>query len=218
MARPSIVLCSHELHPFGGGGIGAYVALAAHALARVADVTVLTTSQHEAEYGRLSALGDPRVAYGGARVVFVEMPGRDAQHEYYTPFHLYSHRVLERLRELFGSRGPDLVEFSDYLGEGFVATQAKRSADPFLAETTLAARLHTSAEMVQVLNGHRPSSLSDRLLRDLERRALFDADVIVQSGGDILGTYERFYGPACRRPWRSATRSSGLTGPWSPRR
>ena len=194
MSRPTIVLCSQELIPFGGGGIGTYVALAARALAPVADVTVLTASWHKAAYRERSARGDPRVAYGGAAVEFVEMPPRDARHDFYTPFHLYSHRILERLRELFGATGPDLVEFADYLGEGFVTTQACRSADAFLAETVVAVRLHTSAEMAHVLNGHLPSDLSSRIGRDLERRTLRDADVIVQSGGDILGTYERFYG------------------------
>lgn len=194
MSRPTIVLCSQELIPFGGGGIGTYVALAARALAPVADVTVLTASWHEAAYRERAALGDPQVAYGGAAVAFVEMPPRDARHDFYTPFHLYSHRILERLRELFGAAGPDLVEFGDYLGEGFITTQASRSADAFLAETVVAVRLHTSAEMAHVLNGHLPSDISSRIGRDLERRTLRDADVIVQSGGDILGTYERFYG------------------------
>ncbi len=205
MSRPAIVLCSRELFPFGGGGIGAYVSETARMLAPVADVTVLTAAWYRDKYHELSALGDPRVDYGGAEVAFVEVPEKYDLGAFYSHMHLYSHRVLERLRELFGPTGPDLVEFSDYLGEGFIATQARGSADPFLAGTTLAVRLHTSAEMCDVLNGHLAGDLEARITRELERRTLRDADVIVYSGGDIFGTYERYYGdwlaPAVRIPY-----------------
>ncbi|MCW3039635.1 MAG: glycosyl transferase group 1, partial [Solirubrobacterales bacterium] len=192
--RPQIVLSSRELFPFLGGGIGVYVAQAARALASVADVTILTASWYAEKYEELTAAGDPRVDFGGARLAFVEVPVPADHGEFYSHMHLYSHRVLERLRELFGQSGPDLVEFSDYLGEGFVATQARRGGDPFLADTTIAVRVHTTAEICNVLNGCLGSDFESRISRDLERRALREADVVVYSGGDIYGTYERFYG------------------------
>jgi len=193
MTRPSIVLCSRELFPFGGGGIGAYVAQTARALAPVADVTILTAGWYRDKYHELTTLGDPRVDYGPATVEFVEVPEPTEYGAFYSHMHLYSSRILERLRELFDRRGPDLVEFSDYLGEGFVATQAHRSGDPFLARTVLAVRLHTSAEMCDVLNGCLKRDFESRISRELERRTLRDADVIVDAGGDILGTYQRYY-------------------------
>jgi len=194
MSRPRIVLTSRELFPFGGGGIGTYVALTARALAPVADVTILTADWYEAKYHELVALGDPRVDYGGAAVAFVAVPVPHEHGDFYAHMHLYSHRLLERLRELFPDGGPDLVEFPDYLGEGFIATQARRGGDAFLERTLLAVRLHTSAEMCDVLNGHLARDFERRASREIERRTLRDADVLLQAGGDIGGTYRRYYG------------------------
>lgn len=192
--RPQIALSSRELFPFLGGGIGAYVAQAAQTLAPVADVTILTASWFEEKYHELRAAGDPRVDYGGAELVFVEVPTPADHGEFYSHMHLYSHRVLKCLRDRFGDDGPDLVEFSDYLGEGFVPTQARRAGDPFLASTTIAVRVHTTAEICNVLNGWLGTDFESRISRDLERRALREADVVVYSGGDIYRTYQRFYG------------------------
>jgi glycogen(starch) synthase len=194
VSRPRIVLSSRELFPFLGGGIGAYVAQTAQTLAPVADVTILTASWFAEKYEELRAAGDPRVDFGGAELAFVQVPVPADHGEFYSHMHLYSHRVMERLRELFGDRGPDLIEFSDYLGEGFVPTQARRAGDPFLADTTIAVRVHTTAEICNVLNGCLGSDFESRISRDLERRALREADVVVCSGGDIFGMYERYYG------------------------
>ncbi len=193
MSRPRIVLTSRELFPFGGGGVGTYIAQTARVLGPIADVTILTASWYRDKYAELAALGDPRVDYAGARLAFVEVPEPHEYGGFYAHMHLYSHRVLERLRELFGRCGPDLVEFPDYLGEGFVATQARRGGDPFLADTVLALRLHTSAEMCEVLNGYQDRDFERRISREIERRTLQDADVLLYAGGDILESYRRFY-------------------------
>jgi glycosyltransferase involved in cell wall biosynthesis len=193
MSRPTIVLASGELSPFGGGGIGAYVAQAARALAPIADVTILTAGSHRASHDELTRRADARVDYGGAAIAFVDVPHPHEQGWFCSLRHLYSQRLLERLRELFSSGGPDLIEFSDYLGEGFVATQARRGGDPLLAATLVAVRLHTSAEMCEVLDGHLDPSFEGRISRELERRALCDADVLMHCGGDVVATYERFY-------------------------
>lgn len=202
MARPSIVLTSRELFPFGGGGIGAYIAATARCLAPVADVTILTASWYEPKFRELVALGDPRVDYGGARVEFVPVPEAGEHGAFYAHMHLYSHRLLERLRALFGSRGPDLVEFPDYLGEGFVPAQARRGGDGLLARTRLAVRLHTSAEMCHVLNGRLDRSFSERAHREIERYVLGQADVLLHAGGRIRETYEGFYGTGALAPGR----------------
>ena len=193
MTRPAIVLASRELFPFGGGGIGAYVAQLARVLKPVADVTIVTAGWYRETYRELRALGDARVDYGGAAVAFVEVPDEHEHGAFYAHMHLYSHRLLERVRELFPDGGPDLIEFSDYLGEGFITAQARRGGDPFLARTLVALRLHTSAEMCEVLNGHLHHDLERRMTREIERRTLRDADVLVQCGGDILPAYARFY-------------------------
>jgi len=176
VSRPTIVLASRELFPFGGGGIGAYVAQNARVLAPVADVTIVTAGWYREKYEELSVFGDPRVDYGGAAVAFVEVPEPHEHGAFYSHMHLYSHRLLERVRELFGSAAPDLIEFSDYLGEGFVATQARRGGDPFLAGTLLALQLHTSGEMCEVLNGHLDRGFERRISRELEPE---DVDVVV---------------------------------------
>ncbi|WP_354699209.1 glycosyltransferase [Paraconexibacter sp. AEG42_29] len=194
MSRPQVVIASRELFPFGGGGIGTYIAQTARVLAPLADVTMLTASWYRDKYAELSALGDPRVDYDGARVEFVDVPEPHEYGTFYSHMHLYSHRLVERLRALFPDGGPDLIEFPDYLGEGFVATQARRGGDPFFAGTTIAVRLHTSAEMCEVLNGYLDRDFERRISRDLERRTLRDADVLLHAGGDILASYRRFYG------------------------
>jgi glycosyltransferase involved in cell wall biosynthesis len=193
MTRPRIVLASRELFPFGGGGIGAYVAQLARVLAPVADVTIATADWYRDEHDVLAARGDGRVDYGGARLLFVDVPEVEEHGDFVSHMHIYSHRLLERLRAEFGEEGPDLIECSDYLGEGFVISEARRGGDPFLRNTLLAARLHTSAEMCEVLNGYLDRSFDRRISRELERRVLRDSDVLVQSGGDILPTYERYY-------------------------
>jgi len=193
MTPPRIVLASRELFPFGGGGIAAYIAQLARVLAPVADVTIATASWHRDRYDELTRQDDPRVDYGGARMIFVDVPEPHELGSFLSHIHLYSHRLLERLRAAFPDGGPDLIECSDYLGEHFVLCEARRGGDPFLSETLLAVRLHTTAEMCEVLNGFLDQGFDRRISREMERRTLSECDVIVQSGGDILPTYERFY-------------------------
>ncbi len=194
MSRPRVVLTTRELFPFGGGGIGVYVALMARTLAPIADVTIVAASWFREEYEERRSRSDPDVEYGGADVLFAEVPEGEEFDQFDSHMHVYSHRVLECIRTKFGARGPDLIEFPDYLGEGFVATEARRTGDPFLADTTIALRFHTSAEMCEVLNGHLELPYERRFSRELERRTLREADVVLVAGGDILESYRRFYG------------------------
>jgi glycogen(starch) synthase len=127
-------------------------------------------------------------------MVFVPEATEEERGGYFSTFHLYSARVLDSLREHYGNQGPDLVEFSDYLGEGAVTVQARRARDPLLRQSAVAIRLHTTAEICAVLDGYVDDAFASRITFELERLALRDADYLVWSGGDTLGLYHRLYG------------------------
>ena len=189
-----------ELYPVHGGGIGQFAAGAARLLSQIAEVTIFVTSVLQNEYERLCALGDARLPPEGVRVVFVEEPSVEEAADWYHVMHAYSSRVYEALREVYGSSGPDLIEFGDYLGEGFVTVQAAQALDPFLAGTRICVRMHTTAEIVELLNGWVKPDLPSRVVHELERGVLAGADRLIWQGGDILGTYERFYGREALAP------------------
>ncbi len=187
-------LVSRELFPFGGGGIGFYVSSAARLLAELGEVKLFTTSAHRGRYEELRDAGDRRLPPAEVELVFVPEVAPEEVGGYYTPMHRYSARVLEALRASYGESGPDLIEFSDYLGEGAVTVQARRAGDPFLAASRVAIRLHTSAEICAVLDGSISDDFAGRTTCALERLALREADAIVWQGGDTRAAYERFYG------------------------
>jgi glycosyltransferase involved in cell wall biosynthesis len=112
----------------------------------------------------------------------------------------YESRVLERLRELYPDGGPDVLEFPDFLGEGFVIQQAAETLDPLLANTCICVRLHTTAEMCEILDGFSKPDFGSRSLHAMERYSLARADRVIWQGGDILSTYQRFYGRAALGP------------------
>jgi glycogen(starch) synthase len=148
----------------------------------------------------MSAEGDPRMPPPGVQVVFVQEPDPDDLRGYFSLLHLYSARVLESLRQHYGSYGPSLVEFSDYLGEGAVTAQARRAGDPMLRATRVGVRLHTSAEICAMLDGYLDPDFEGRVTYELERIALRDADAVLWPGGDTFEFYRRFYGPALAPP------------------
>jgi glycogen synthase len=188
-----IAFVSRELHPFGGGGIGVQVAGACAALAPHAEVTVVTSSRHRAAHQRLEAAG-VRSVPEGVRLAFADEPEEHEIGSYHGRFHLYSARVWEVLRSLYPDRGPDLIEFPDFLAEGLVTIQARRAHDPILRDTQVCVRLHTSAEICSVLNGHVDDSFQMRMAVAAERYSLAHADCLVAPGGGVRDAYERFYG------------------------
>jgi glycogen(starch) synthase len=192
---PEIVFVSRELHPITRGGIGTHIHGVATALAHVADVTVITHTLNEPGYRELAARDDPLLP-SGVRFEFVPDPTPDDRGSFYNLMHAYSARIYEKLRELYPVRGPDLIEFPDYLGEGLVTLQAHQTHAPFLRDTRVCVRLHTSLEMIRVLNGHLGDDVETRALFEAERHTLAAADRVIWQGGDILETYRRFYGPA----------------------
>jgi glycogen(starch) synthase len=190
-----VALVSREVYPFGGGGLGNYVTWTAELLSEVADVTVITTSRHKELHDDLCAAGDTRLP-SGVRFEFVDEPPSDKEEigSYYGFFHLWSARTFEALCRLYPDGGPDLVEFPDYHGEGAVTAQARRTQDPRLRNTCMCVRLNTSSEMCHVLDGHVNRELDFRVMYELERYSLRYADRVIWPGGDVLGTYRRFYG------------------------
>ncbi len=127
-------------------------------------------------------------------VLFTEEPDPVGFAGYTSYMHAWSARLFERIAEHFGDRGPDLIEFPDYLGEGFVTVQARRMGEPVLRDTKVLVRTHTSAEMTSVLNAALVDDFGTRAVFEIERYCLREADALVHPGGDVLATYERFYG------------------------
>jgi glycogen synthase len=193
-ATPRIALVSRELYPFDGGGIGEYIVASSRLHSKWCQVTVFTTSNHEADYLRLRASNDPRLVPDDVEVVFVPAALPDEVGGFYSTSHLYSSRVLDTLRAYYGNTGPDLVEFSDYLGEGAVTAQARRAGEPMLRKSIVGIRLHTTSELCAVLDGHIDDNFESRILYELERVAMREADYLVWPGGDTFGLYQRFYG------------------------
>lgn len=199
MPTPRIAFATHELWPFvEGGGIGRSVWAAATVLSRHADVTVITSDDAEAAYRALDP-DDPR-ALPGVRMRFAREPG-DERSALRTYHHRWSLALLDALRAAYPAGGPDLVEFNDYWGEGAMTVEARRSGDPFLRDTTVAVRTRTTHELTVALNGGEIGAF-ERVLHGLERCALRGADVVLWPGGDVWGTYERFYGSDAFAPDR----------------
>jgi glycosyltransferase involved in cell wall biosynthesis len=195
-----ICLVSRELYPYVGGGIAPIVAAQARVLSEVAEVVLVTTAASRADHERLVREGDPRLPPQDVELLFVDEPAGHDHGAYLSHMHAWSARVHAALREHYGDRGPDLIEFCDYLGEGFVTVQAACSHAPWLDETLVAVRLHTTSEMCNVLNGHLSDDFATTATHDLERGVLRGADRILWSGGDILETYRRFYGAGALAP------------------
>lgn len=187
----TIALVSRELAPLVGGGIAPVVRAAGELLAsRGWDVTFVTDGQHRDRWEQLQDEQHPD-ADTAARWVWVEA------HDTYADFtcwpHFWSARVDEALRDAYPDGAPDVIEFSDYLAEGFVTLQRRATCDPWLDGTTVAVRVHTSSEMCSVLNGAISDVRPDQALFEMERYCLRTADRLIAQGGDIAGTYERFY-------------------------
>ena len=202
MRAVRVALVSRELYPFTGGGIAPIVAAAARQLSSVAEVSLATSSAHRSAYRKLRAAGDPRLPPPGVEMVWVEEPLD--QGGYLSHMHHYSANAYRALKEHYGNRGPDLIEFCDYLGEGFVTVQARHTSAAWLDETLVCVRLHTTAELCNVLDGYLPDDAASVAVYDAERFVLRNADRILWPGGDVLATYRRYYGadlaPAVRIP------------------
>jgi glycogen synthase len=195
-----VALVAREFYPFIGGGIAPIVAAAARQLAAVAEVTVVTSGSYRDEYETLRARQDPRLPPPSVRLVFVDEPDGDDWGAFLSYMHAYSARVDRALREAYPERGPDVLEFCDYFGEGFVTAQARQTGDPWLDRTRLCVRLHTTAYLCAVLDGQLSAEFAVEAVFEAERYVLRHADSVLWSGGDVMGTYERVYGKDALAP------------------
>jgi glycosyltransferase involved in cell wall biosynthesis len=193
--RFTVALVAREVWPFvAGGGIGRTVRATANLLAPLADVTILTREEFREEYESMRAADDPRLPDDRVRFDFVRDPTGFELGPFWSFHHAWSARVYERLCALYPAGGPDLVEFGDYLGEGFVTIQARRSGRPSMSRACVAVRLHGTAEMMAALNGESEPDLERRGVYTLERNCLRFADVLLSPGGSVLEDFQRFYG------------------------
>jgi glycosyltransferase involved in cell wall biosynthesis len=193
MGQPRIAFVSREVYPFDSAGLGNYVTFSAAVLAAHAEVTIFTSDVYEKRYYELVAARDPRLPKN-VRFEFIREPeGADAG-SWFGVVHLWGARALEALARVYPDGGPDLAEFPDYLGEGFVAAQAAYTHDPRLRHTKVCLRAYTTSEMCAVLDGFTPPDRESQLIFELERYALRYADRFIWPGGDVLSSYRRFYG------------------------
>jgi glycogen synthase len=193
-----VALVSRELYPYVGGGIAPIVAAAARLLSQVAEVTLVTSAANREAHARLAAEGDPRLPPANVELVWVEEPQPGELGAYLSYMHHYSARAYQALARHYGGRGPDVIEFCDYLGEGLVTMQARQTGAPWLEHTLVCVRLHTTAELANVLDAYLPDDMASTAVYEAERFTLRHADRVLWSGGDVLETYRRYYGAVAR--------------------
>jgi glycogen synthase len=218
-----VALVSREVYPLTGGGIGQYVAAAARLLSSVAEVTILTTSLFRTAYEGLRAANDPRLPDSAVRFAFVDEPSIEEAEAWRHVMHCYGARVYERLQELYPDGGPELIEFPDFLGEAFVTIQAAEALDRFLDRTRICVRVHTTAEICEILDGYAKRDIGSQVLHAMERFSLAHAHRLIWQGGDVLETYRRFYGAEAlaaatriRYPYHGSTVVSGADSAYEP--
>lgn len=175
-----VCLLTPELAP-AGGGIGTYTAALCDVLGAVAEVTVVTREEHREVVS---------VAHPDLDIAYV--PAGDEQ--------TWTAAAAEVIAEHYRGRGPDLVETSDFLGLAYGPLVARAAGHPALRDTRIVVRLHTTSEMGDVLDGVDISTPYKTGLHAMERAALIGADRVLWSYGDVLGTYERFYGSRALAP------------------
>ena len=86
----------------------------------------------------------------------------------------------------------DYIEFPDYCGLGFAATQEKLFEGAF-SQATLAVRLH-GTEGIAFTTEARPTGRATLVLYDIERKALRDCDRVIAPSMPVADYYRTFYG------------------------
>jgi glycosyltransferase involved in cell wall biosynthesis len=186
-----VCLVSREVAPYVGGGLAVYVTGLARLLAGAgAEVTIVTRAANRVAHELLVGRGGdtPPVQW-----VWVEDPTPTLEGNFVGYHHAWSGLVLEALRETYGNDGPELLEFPDYHGEAFATLQGKRAGEPFLRNTSVLVRAHSSWEMCSRLNGHLAQTREAQAIVAIERWSLANANRALFAGGDIEATYRRMY-------------------------
>jgi glycosyltransferase involved in cell wall biosynthesis len=193
-------LVTRELHPFVAGGIAPVVAALARELSRDREVTLVTSAAHRAECERL---GGAAALYGpNVEIAYAAEPPAEVSADWTSRPHAWSAALYEALAERYPDGAPELIEFCDYLAEGFVTLQARDSGEPFLERSRILVRAHTTAELTSVLNGSLRADFATEAVFEAERYCLRHADRLLVPGGDVLASYERFYGRGALAPAR----------------
>ena len=159
-ARPTIALVSRELAPFGGGGIGTYVAATARVLAPVAEVTIFTTDRHRRPTSELAAPAMPASPGCGSG----SSPSRAAGRSRTTTAAACTCGARARSRRLRGhtptaARTWSSSPTSSARGSSPPRPRA-RSTRACARTTRLRARCTRRREITDVLNGHLPDATS----------------------------------------------------------
>ena len=110
-----------------------------------------------------------------------------------TEWHWRSVCVLRKLLQL-EQEGLvfDYIEFPDYGGLGFAATQEKLFEGAF-SQSTLAIRLHGTEGLNLSAEAH-PTDKATLALYDIERKALRDCDKVIAPSMPVADHYRSFYG------------------------
>lgn len=167
----------------------------ARLLAEDAEVTIVTSDAHRAAHEAA-----PLQLGRAVRVLFAREPAPEAT-GHLIGAQAWSAALWEAIAAGFaGTTGPDLIEFPDYLAEGFVTLQARRTGAPLLARTRIVVRCHTTAEVVSVLNGALDDGFGTRVLVDMERYCLRHADALLAPDPGIRSSYQRYYGAEALAP------------------
>ena len=175
----NILLASRELPGVNeGGGIGVYTLSWAHALQKAGHYVHIVT---------LDAKGSaPRPNYPFP-VDLIEADTR------LTPFAAgYSYALYQHLLRLSRDREWDLIEFPDYLGEGYFTIKGKRLYGDF-AHTVLRVHAHMSLELCDRLNREIPQKERQDIYR-MEQYALRFCDVLSAPSKDLQTCYDHLTG------------------------
>ena len=110
-----------------------------------------------------------------------------------TEWHWRSVCVLRKLLKLEQEGlAFDYIEFPDYCGLGFAATQEKLFEGAF-SQAALAVRLH-GTEGIAFSTEARPTGRATLVMYDIERKALRDCDRVIAPSMPVADHYRSFYG------------------------
>ena len=193
------VYVTRELFPFTAGGIGRVVAniLSTARPEERAGIAVVYvgTNVEPAQFSAVYPGVVFRVANQDSHEAFGRAHGRFPRLAAYahSVFHFESVAVLQQLIELEDA-GHELeyVEFPDWGGSAFAATQDKRLGRS-LTRATLAVRLHTTDSLLASIEARKVDH-AGLVLYDLERKALADCDLIVSQLVTVAPAVRDFYG------------------------
>lgn len=182
-----VCVVSKELSPWHGAGIGTYALNMLRAWVGAGHEAHVLTHPHRGlvEAGG-GVSGEAWRVLGGAGVHVIEgVPSREAW------FVRDSRAVRRALEALHAEHRFDVIEFADYLAEGYESIRARHERGA-LAGAVLAVRLHTPTRTCRLINGEpvdRGGEIDELDAR--EYAALGGADVLISPSRSLLAIVER---------------------------